>query len=80
MSKKKKILLMPMNDSLVLPDIIIRAIGVEELETLETRYGHVLLIFSPRDALGFQQINNGGNVGRDIVQVVVVHSKVVPSN
>ena len=61
-------------------NIIIRSIGVEELETLEAGKGHALLIFTPTDTPRFEQISNTRDIGRDLVQVVVVHPEVVSSS
>lgn len=53
---------------------------VGEIETLEAGIWHGFLIFRPRDALGVEQINDGGDVRRDVMEVVIVHAKIVPSH
>lgn len=45
------------------------------VEPLETGVGHVLLVFSPGNLLGIEQIRDGGDIGGHLVEVVVVHAK-----
>lgn len=65
----------------VLPNVVIAVsflVGI--VVALETSIGNVLLVFSPRDALGVKQISNGRNVGRNLIEVVIVHSKRVTTS
>ena len=50
------------------------------VESLEACIGHVFLIFAPRNALRVEQIHDGGDVGREGVEIVVIHSKIVTSH
>lgn len=47
------------------------------VEALEARVGEAFLVLGPRDALGVEQVHDGGHVGGDDVEVVVVHAEVV---
>lgn len=69
------------NKRVVLADVVV-GIGllVGVVVALETSVGQTFLVFTPRDALGVQSINNGGDVRRNLVEVVVVHSKLVTSS
>jgi len=51
-----------------------------ELEALKTSGRHIFLIFRPANTFGFQQIRNSGYISWNVVQIIVVHSKVFPSN
>lgn len=69
------------NQRVVLAHIVVGAsllVGV--IEALEAGEGHVLLVLAPRDALGIEQISDGGDVGRNLVEVVVVHAKGVTTS
>lgn len=66
---------------IVLADVVV-GIGllVGVVEALETSVGETLLVFTPRDSLGFQHINDGGDVLGNLIEVVVVHSELVTSS
>lgn len=60
----------------MLADIVwVISVLVGVVVALETGVRHMLLVLAPRDTLGVQQINNGRNIFRDPVEVVIVHSK-----
>lgn len=70
------------NDSrVVLPDIVIR-LGrlVDVALALEARVRHVFLVGTPRDTLVIKQIDNAGDIGRDLLEVVVVTSECVSTD
>lgn len=69
------------NERVVLANVVV-GIGllVGVVETLETSVGQTFLVFTPGDSLGVQQVNDSGDVGRDLPEVVVVHSKLVTSS
>lgn len=55
---------------------------IEPLEAAEktdlvTSVRESLLVLSPRDPFGIEQIGDGRHVGRDLVEIVIVHAKVV---
>lgn len=60
--------------------IIVISFLVRIVVALETGIGNVLLVFSPRDPLGVKQISNGGNVPRDLIEVIVIHSERVTAS
>lgn len=60
--------------------IIVVSLLVRVVVALETGIGNVFLVFSPRDSLGVKQISNGGNVPRDLIEVIIIHSKRVTSS
>jgi hypothetical protein len=64
----------------VLADVVV-GIGllVGVVEALETSIGETLLVFTPRDSLGVQKIHDGGDVGGNLDEVVIVHSELVTS-
>lgn len=66
---------------IVLADVVV-GIGllVGVVEALETSIGKALLVFTPRDSLGVQSIHDGGDVLGNLVEVVVVHGKLVTSS
>jgi len=65
----------------VLADIVVCVcLLVGEIKSLESCIRHVLLIFSPRDTLCIQQINDSRDVGWDLVEIIRIHSKVVSTH
>lgn len=44
---------------------------------LVTSIRESLLVLAPRDLLGVEQIGDGGNIGRDLLEIIIVHAKVV---
>lgn len=50
---------------------------VDPRETFEPGVWHVLLVRTPGDTLIFEQVGDARNVGDDLIEVVVVHAKVV---
>ena len=40
----------------------------------------MLLVLSPRDGLLVQQVSDGGNISRRLVEIIVVHAKGVTTN
>lgn len=52
----------------------------KEETNLVTSVRQSLLVLTPRDALDVEQIGNGGHIGGDLVEIVVVHTKVVTSS
>jgi hypothetical protein len=70
------------NDSgMVLPDIVVR-LGrlVDVALALEARVRHVFLIGTPRDTLVIKQIDNARDIGRNLLEVVVVTPERVSAN
>lgn len=41
---------------------------------------HVLLVLRPRDGLLVQEVSDGGNICRRLVEIIVVHAKGVTTN
>lgn len=48
--------------------------------SLITGMGHILLVFTPSNLLGVKQIGDGGDIGGNLVEVVVVHTEGVTSS
>jgi hypothetical protein len=66
------------NRRIVLADVVVGAgTRVDILETLKACVWNVLLVGSEGDTLGSQKIPDIGNVRRDLVEVIVVHTEVV---
>src|SRR5258707_4209114 len=66
------------NRWIVLADVVVSTrTRVEILETLKVCVWKVLLVGSEGDTLGSQKIPDVGNVRRDLVEVIVVHTEVV---
>ena len=66
------------NERVVLAHVHVgKGLLVGVVEALEARIRHTLLVLGPRDALGVEQINNGGDVGREEVEIIIVHAEVV---
>lgn len=64
------------DEGVVLADVVVgKRLLVGEVETLETRVREGFLILGPGDTLGIQKINDGGYIGRDCMEVIVVHAK-----
>ena len=65
----------------MLADVVV-GIGllVGVIEALEASVGETLLVFTPRDSLGVQKINDGGDVRRNLDKVVIVHGELVTSS
>jgi hypothetical protein len=53
---------------------------VSLLEAIKFIGRHVLMVSRPRDVLFLEQVDMGGDVGRDVVHVVVVHPEEVPAD
>ena len=68
------------NKWVMLADIVCIVIGVRVIEATIAVSRHVLLIFSPADVLLVQKVHNGGYIGWDIFQVVIVQSPEVTSH
>lgn len=47
---------------------------------LKTGVRHMLLVLSPRDGLLVQQVSDGGNISRGLVEVIIVHAKGITTN
>ena len=47
---------------------------------LEAGIRQVLLVLSPRDGLDVQKIRNGRDIGRDLIEIIIVHAKGVTAN
>lgn len=62
---------------IVLADVVVLAGGIYPREALETRVWHVLLVSGPRDTTVLKKVDNGRDVAGNLVEVVVVHTKVV---
>lgn len=66
------------NSRVVLADIGAAAVFRVVVATAgEASIRHVFLVMGPRDVLGLEQVNDGEDVGRGIVHIVVSHAKVV---
>lgn len=64
------------HERVVLADIVVCiSILVGVIVALVAGVWQVLLVLAPRDTLGVEKINNGGDIFRDLVEVVIVHSK-----
>jgi hypothetical protein len=64
------------HERVVLADIVACiSILVGVIVALVAGVWQVLLVLAPRDTLGIEKINNGGDIFRDLVEVVIVHSK-----
>jgi hypothetical protein len=62
----------------VLADVVVgTGLGVEILITLETRVRKILLVLSKGDSSELQDVEQGGDVGTNLVEVVLVHTEVV---
>jgi hypothetical protein len=62
----------------MLPNVVVRErFLVGPVEALEAGVGITLLVLGPRDALGVQEVDDGADVGREGMEVVVVHTEVV---
>jgi hypothetical protein len=70
------------NDSgMVLPDIVVRLGRLVDIAlALEARVRHVFLVGTPRDTLVIKQIDNARDVGRNLLEVVVVASECVSAD
>ena len=55
----------------------IEPLGTAEKTDLISGVRESLLVLTPRDLLGIQQIGDGRHIGRDLVEIVIVHAKVV---
>lgn len=69
------------NERVVLADISV-GVGllVGEVEALEASIWQTLLVLTPRDTLNIEEINDGGDVSWESVEVVIVHAEVVTSS
>lgn len=66
------------NRWVVLPDIVVGTIAlVEKLESLKSSIWKVLLVGSEGDTLGGQQIPDVRHIGRDLMEVVIIHPEIV---
>ncbi len=57
---------------------VILLIGV--VEALEARVWDGLLVLPPGDPFGVQQVNDGRDIGGNLIEIVIIHSKVVSSH
>ena len=65
----------------VLPDIVVRLGGLVDIAlALEARVRHIFLVGAPRDTLVIKQINNARDIGRDLLEVIVVTSECVSAD
>lgn len=68
------------DERVVLADVVVgMGLLVGVVVALETSMGEMLLVFAPRNPLSLQHINDGGDVLWNLVEVVVVHGKLVTS-
>lgn len=66
---------------MVLADVVVRlGVLIDVALALETGVRHVLLVSAPGDALVVKQVNNGRDVRRYLLEVVVVTTKSVTTN
>lgn len=64
----------------VLADVVVGAVLlIDPSVAFKARVRHVFLVFTPRNVLLLQEIDDGGNVGIDEVHLVIVHAKVIAS-
>ena len=63
----------------VLANVVGVTVGIREVEARIAITWHVLLIFSPTNALRVQEVHNGGNIAWDVFQVIIVQSPEVAS-
>lgn len=70
------------NDGGVVLANIVVCLGVlvDVTLALETGVRHILLVSAPGNALVIEQVNDGGNVGWDLLEVVVVAAKGITTN
>lgn len=67
------------NQRVVLADIVVgTALGVAV--ALVSRVGEAFLVFTPGNVLGVEQIGNGRHVGRNLMEVIIVHAESVTSS
>jgi hypothetical protein len=65
----------------VLPDIVVRLSSLVDVAlALEAGVRHVFLVCAPRDTLVIKQIDNARDIGRNLLEVVVVTSEGVSAN
>lgn len=53
---------------------------IQKLQTRKTSRRHVLFVLSPGDAFVLKQVDDCGYIRWNVVQFVVVHSKVFPAD
>lgn len=64
------------NEGVVLAHVLVRS-RLGPAVALVSGVGHVLHVLAPGDTPGVEEIGNGGDIGGDLVPVVVVHAEVV---
>lgn len=60
--------------------VVCLGVLVDVALALEAGVRHVLLVSAPRDALVVKQVNNCGDVRRDLLEIVVVTAKSITTN
>ena len=69
------------HEGVVLAHVVVgKSLLVGVVVALEAGVRDLLLVLAPRDTLGVQQISNGGDVGRHLVEVVIVHAESVTTS
>jgi hypothetical protein len=65
----------------VLPDIVVRLGSLVDVAlAFEAGVRHVFLVGAPRNTLVIKQIDNAGDIGRNLLEVVVITSEGVSAN
>jgi hypothetical protein len=60
--------------------VVRTGLRVPEVECRVTSVWHIFLVLAPTDTLLFKQVYNGGDIGRNSCQVIVVDAIVVTRN
>lgn len=61
-------------------DVVLLALRIQPLESFETRIRQIFLVFTPADAFLLQKVDEGGDVGGDLPEGVVVQAKIVAAD
>lgn len=62
----------------MLADIVVRlGVLVNPRVALVTGVRHVLLVLRPADSLSLEEVDDSGDIASNLVEVIVVHAKVV---
>jgi hypothetical protein len=67
------------DQGIMLAHVVFRT-GLRVPVSLVSRVWESLLVLTPRDALGVKHVCNGRYICRDLVEIVVVHAKIVATS
>jgi hypothetical protein len=69
------------NEWIVLPNVVVgESVLIRIIEALESGVWETFLVLSPRDSFSVQQVHDCGDIGRNGVEIVIVHAEVITSS